>query len=113
MFAKVPPQSHPLWAKPHQLFPPSHIGCGFQDTLYLSHLLQHPGCSVSSKPWTPEVSSLLQVCLKRHTSGVGRALSPCALCYHPRSLTLRGLIFSSLLWSHLSEPQAGPLCGML
>lgn len=34
-----------------------------------------------------------------------------ALCCHPRSLALRALIFSILLWLHLSEPQAGPLCG--
>ena len=42
----------------------------------------------------------------------GLSLSLCALCYHPRGLTLPGLIFNILLWLHLSEPEIGPLYGI-
>ena len=42
----------------------------------------------------------------------GLFLSLCALCYHPRGLTLPGLIFNILLWLHLSETKIGPLYGI-
>lgn len=77
----------------------------FPEHSVLPSSLLHPGCSVCSKEWTPEANSALQMC------STGAEGARCVLCRHPHSPALGGLIFSSLLWLHLSAPQAGPLCG--
>ena len=79
------------------------MNLGFQNILHPSHPTAASGWQRFFSAEDPAVS--------RTEVEWGWSLSPCALCYHPRGLTLPGLIFNILLWLHLSEPETGPLYG--
>lgn len=77
---------------------------GSLNTLRLSHLsaASRPRCCVEA----PEGNSAPRMCPGWHRSGAEPPLTACFALPAPRAFAV-----SILLRSHLSEPQAGPLCG--